>query len=361
MNAKAVEAIIFTLVGCMLNNIFLEYIIKLDPAAGHLITFCQFLFIALHGFIFTSKFGTVKPKIPFQDYLILVAFFYITSVVNNWAFAFNIPVPLHMIFRAGSLIANMILGIVIIKRKYTLEKYISVLLITGGIIICTLYSSKEIETEAPCVDCDVNVQNVNNKATADHFFWWVIGIVLLTGALLMSAGMGIFQEQLYKKHGKHPQEALFYTHLYPLPGFLMQFTSLVEHAVIATNSDPFKVPVLEVEIPILWGFLLLNVITQYMCISNVYILTTECQSLTVTLVITLRKFFSLLFSILYFKNPFTLAHWIGTIMVFAGTLMFSETHHSIKALLLPSKQAKVKKVDKKDKLNLFLIIAIRFF
>lgn len=27
----------------------------------------------------------------------------------------------------------------------------------------------------------------------------------------MSAGMGIFQEQLYKKHGKHPQEALYYT------------------------------------------------------------------------------------------------------------------------------------------------------
>lgn len=68
-----------------------------------------------------------------------------------------------------------------------------------------------------------------------------------------------------------------------------------------------------------------------MCISNVYILTTECASLTVTLVITLRKFFSLLFSIIYFQNPFTLAHWIGTIMVFTGTLMFSEVHHKMKA------------------------------
>lgn len=42
----------------------------------------------------------------------------------------------------------MILGIVIVKRKYTLEKYISVLLITAGIIICTLYSS---DTEAQVV------------------------------------------------------------------------------------------------------------------------------------------------------------------------------------------------------------------
>lgn len=349
MNAKAVQAIVFTLLGCMLNNIFLEYIIKLDPGAGHLITFCQFLFIAIHGFIFTSKFGSVKPKIAFPHYLKLNLFFFTTSVVNNWAFAFNIPVPLHMIFRAGSLIANMILGIVIVKRKYTLEKYVSVLLITFGIIICTLYSTNP-QAQAACSDCETDYQNVQSEVSPDHFFWWLIGIILLTGALLMSAGMGIFQEQLYKKHGKHPQEALYYSHLYPLPGFLLYSSSLIEHASIATNSEPFTVPLLNLGIPLLWGFLLLNVITQYMCISNVYILTTECQSLTVTLVITLRKFFSLLFSIIYFKNPFTLAHWIGTIMVFTGTLMFSETHHKIRMAFTTKKdKAELEDTDKKKK------------
>jgi len=57
-------------------------------------------------------------------------------------------------------------------------------------------------------------------------------------------------------------------------------------------------------------YLIGNIITQYVCISAVFVLTTECASLTVTLVVTLRKFLSLLFSILYFNNPFTvrLAH-----------------------------------------------------
>lgn len=73
---------------------------RLDPGCGHLITFAQFLFIAFHGYVFTSKFGTVQPKIQLKDYLILVVFFFVTSVVNNWAFSFNIPVPLHMIFRS---------------------------------------------------------------------------------------------------------------------------------------------------------------------------------------------------------------------------------------------------------------------
>lgn len=61
-----------------------------------------------------------------------------------------------------------------------------------------------------------------------------------------------------------------------------------------------------------------------MCIGSVYVLTTECTSLTVTLVVTLRKFLSLIFSILYFKNPFTIYHWIGTSLVFVGTIIFTE-------------------------------------
>jgi solute carrier family 35 (UDP-xylose/UDP-N-acetylglucosamine transporter), member B4 len=29
-------------------------------------------------------------------------------------------------------------------------------------------------------------------------------------------------------------------------------------------------------------------------------------------------------SIVYFQNPFTVTHWIGTILVFFGTLLFAE-------------------------------------
>lgn len=71
-----------------------------DPGCGNLITFSQFVFIALDGFLFTTKLGTVKSKIKMKDYMVLVSFFFISSVLNNYAFNFNIPMPLHMIFRA---------------------------------------------------------------------------------------------------------------------------------------------------------------------------------------------------------------------------------------------------------------------
>ncbi|EFA12028.1 UDP-xylose and UDP-N-acetylglucosamine transporter [Tribolium castaneum] len=326
MNSKAVAAIATTLLGCGLNNVFLEYIIKQDPGCGHLITFAQFLFISIHGFVMTSKFGTVTPKIPFQTYLILVVLFFLTSVINNWAFNFNIPVPLHMIFRAGSLIANMIMGILILKKRYTLEKYVSVAMITLGIIICTLMSSGNKKVEA-CVDCDIQVEK---KEADDHFFWWIIGIALLTGALLLSARMGIYQESIYKHYGKHPQEALYYTHLYSLPGFLIYSPSIWQHMQIASQSEPYEIPIVNTIVPMLWLWIVLNVVTQYLCISSVYVLTTECTSLTVTLVITLRKFLSLIFSIVYFQNPFTIYHWFGTALVFFGTLLFAEVFTKLK-------------------------------
>lgn len=82
-----------------------------------------------------------------------------------------------------------------------------------------------------------------------------------------------------------------------------------------------------------WFFLyFVFCILRYICIRSVYVLTSEFPSLTVTLVVTLRKFISLLISIWYFRNPFTLMHWAGTAMVFSGTLLFSEVHMQIFAL-----------------------------
>ena len=47
-------------------------------------------------------------------------------------------------FFQGSLIANMILGIIILKRRYKLSKYLSVFMISVGIAICTIVSAKDV-------------------------------------------------------------------------------------------------------------------------------------------------------------------------------------------------------------------------
>lgn len=85
------------------------------------------------------------------------------------AFNFNISMTLHLIFRAvrlvsllfnsdgfmsesnylflcfqGSLMANMILGMIIMHKRYNFMKYASVAMISVGIAVCTMASGKDV-------------------------------------------------------------------------------------------------------------------------------------------------------------------------------------------------------------------------
>ncbi|XP_027761467.1 UDP-xylose and UDP-N-acetylglucosamine transporter-like [Empidonax traillii] len=308
--------------GCCSNVVFLELLAREFPGCGNIVTFSQFLFIAVEGFIFEANFGRKSPAIPIRYYVVMVAMFFTVSVVNNYALNLNISMPLHMIFRSGSLIASMALGIIILKKRYSMSKYTSIALVSLGIFTCTFMSAKQVASDS----------SLNEEDGLQAFLWWLLGIAALTFALLTSARMGIFQETLYQRFGKHSKEALFYNHALPLPGFLLLAPDIYRHAVLFNQSEPFQVPLLGLTVPIMWFYLLMNVLTQYVCIRGVFTLTTECPSLTVTLVVTLRKFLSLILSILYFQNPFTAWHWAGTALVFLGTLLYSEIWSGIGAI-----------------------------
>ncbi|XP_014306546.1 UDP-xylose and UDP-N-acetylglucosamine transporter-like, partial [Myotis lucifugus] len=78
----------------------------------------------------------------------MVTMFFTVSLVNNYALNLNIAMPLHMIFRSGSLIANMILGIIILKKRYSIFKYASIALVSVGIFICTSMSAKQVTSQS---------------------------------------------------------------------------------------------------------------------------------------------------------------------------------------------------------------------
>ncbi|XP_072026024.1 UDP-xylose and UDP-N-acetylglucosamine transporter-like [Amphiura filiformis] len=339
MNSAAIFAIGMVFAGCCSNVVFLELLIRQFPGSGNIVTFMQFLFIGLEGFIFAAHFGTKKSVIPIRKYLIMVMFFFTVSVVNNYAMNFNISTPLQMIFRSGSLVANMALGILILKKQYPPSKFLSVFMISIGIFVCTLMSARTETLNASnggSANGNDNEENMSDEEAASaYIFRMLIGVAMLTFGLFLSARMGIFQEVLYKEFGKHPREALFYSHALPLPGFLLLGQDIYNHAVMFSASEPVNVPLLEADVPKMWLFLIGNIVTQYVCIRGVFILTTECPSLVVTLVVTLRKFVSLVFSIVYFQNPFTIYHWFGTFLVFGGTLLFTGVFQTLYEIVVP--------------------------
>lgn len=156
--------------------------------------------------------------------------------------------------------------------------------------------------------------------------WWSVGIFLLAVALFISQQAWEFTKKLFSKR-KASKRGFIFTHALPLPGFLLLSQNILQHASIAIQTEPQSI--FGFDVPSQIVYLIGNVFTQYMCISSVYILTTECPSLTVTLVVTLRKFASLIFLIFYFKNSFTLHHWTGTALVLIRTLIFSRVFEEI--------------------------------
>ena len=60
----------------------------------------------------------------------------------------------------------------------------------------------------------------------------------LASFTLSSIIASYFQEVIYAEHGKHPKEALFYSHALPLPGFILLAGNIQEHFAIAAASQP---------------------------------------------------------------------------------------------------------------------------
>ncbi|EDV25870.1 uncharacterized protein TRIADDRAFT_55388 [Trichoplax adhaerens] len=155
--------------------------------------------------------------------------------------------------RCGSLLANMTLGILLLKKSYSKSTYAAVVAVTIGISMCTMASVSAKTAEA------------SDKAQIDSdLHEMTIGTIMVFIALFTSAYLGIQQEQLYKKYGKHPKEALFYTHLLPLPAFLL-LQSDIRHHINIFSQPPYAnfsyMP--ENGFTMLWFLLFCNVITQY--------------------------------------------------------------------------------------------------
>jgi hypothetical protein len=57
---------------------------------------------------------------PLWYWVVLTAIFFLLSVANNKAYAYNISMPVHMVFRASSLAASLIVGYFVFKKRYVL-------------------------------------------------------------------------------------------------------------------------------------------------------------------------------------------------------------------------------------------------
>ena len=137
--------LLFVIGGCCSNAYSLEMIINREPRSGNLITASQFLLVTLIElpYQYSLSRGFRERLIPLNNWLLMVFLFFSSSMLNNIALAYHISVPLHIVFRSASLVASMLLGWMILKKKYffgfkcryNIQQFISVVLVTIGVIL----------------------------------------------------------------------------------------------------------------------------------------------------------------------------------------------------------------------------------
>ncbi|KAE9419840.1 hypothetical protein Angca_004251, partial [Angiostrongylus cantonensis] len=281
----------------------------------NLLTLSTCVFVSLEGLIFYSKLFTVKLSIPIRVYLKIAVLFFFVNLCNNYAVRCNIYFPLFIIFKSGSLLANIVFGYLLRGHHYSSREVFAVLMVTGGIAIFTLASYEPKASAAAPASSEMSM-----FLSIPIFF---IGIALLTIALTLSAYLGVCQEDMYRIYGKHAKESMYMVHFLSIPAFALVGNDIVEAFYAASNTPPISMLGYDMLLPSAWCSIFGICILQYVCINNVCRLTALTSSLNVTMVISLRKFLSLFVSFVVFENALNIFHFSGAVFVFMGSLMFS--------------------------------------
>ncbi|KZV94009.1 UAA-domain-containing protein [Exidia glandulosa HHB12029] len=273
-----------------------------------------------------------ERKIPISVWFIQVVLFLLTALLNNAAFAYKIPMSVHIIFRSAGSLTNMVIGR-LIGRRYSPTQVASVLLVTAGVAASTFSAmpkASHMSTNATTADFDSST--------------YLTGVLILSLALVFSSVMGLEQDRAYRTYGRgHWEEAMFYLHFLALPMFALMRSELAAQIATANASPPLTlsslgdlgshriggplmmlIPPMRLRIPSMYVPLALNVLTQLVCISGVHRLTARVSSLTVTLVLVLRKAVSLWISVVLLgRGARDTWLWGGALAVLAGTLLYA--------------------------------------
>lgn len=75
-----------------------------------------------------------QPRVPIRRWAFIAALFYSINMLNNWAFAYKISVPVHIILRSFGSVTTMAAGFLRGKR-YSRLQVISVALLTVGVLV----------------------------------------------------------------------------------------------------------------------------------------------------------------------------------------------------------------------------------
>ncbi|KVH89139.1 UAA transporter [Cynara cardunculus var. scolymus] len=260
--------------GYLVNGVCEEYVYnRLKFSYGWYFTFIQgWVYLVL---IYLQGFTTKQMVNPWKTYVKLSAVLMGSHGLTKGSLAF-LNYPAQLMFKSTKVLPVMVMGAFIpgLRRKYPPHEYVSALLLVAGLILFTL--------------ADAN--------TSPNFS--IIGVVMVSGALIMDSFLGNFQEAIFTMNPDTTQmEMLFCSTVVGLPFLIppMLLTGELFKAWSSCSQHPY-----------VYGVLVFEAMATF--IGQVSITTA-------------RKAVTLLLSYLIFTKPLTEQHGTGLILISMGIVL----------------------------------------
>ncbi|KAJ6511977.1 UAA transporter [Mycena vitilis] len=300
--------------GCCANFWAYEQLLIMNSRIGSALTFSHVVFIAgqsLPSFLVVPPghwLPRLKPRqVPIGHWIAQVLLLTSSTLLYNWAFAYNVQVSILIVFRSAGLAVSMLFGFLFAGKRYTIMQVISVLLVSAGVILATLARPSPTSTS----------KKADHIQSADDLRRYTIGISMLVVSLVLTGLFGLLQERTYRTYGPCWKEGVFYTHFLSLPAFLFLVGDVKQGLYSLSDSTRDTSAILS------WMILGANLCSQLVCVSGVNQLSSQVSSVSTNIVLTVRKAISLCFSVWWFGNPWNVELGIGASMVFCGSLLFT--------------------------------------
>lgn len=97
--------------------------------------------------------------------------FFVTSTLNNLALAYSVSIPVYIIFRSGGTFVTMIMGWLLVGKRYTSRQIAAVAVLTAGVVLAT-WSNAHNQVSVLLYVCVLtrNVPMPNNSTLVLSFY-----------------------------------------------------------------------------------------------------------------------------------------------------------------------------------------------
>lgn len=202
-----------------------------------------------------------------------------------------VPYPTQVVGKSAKPIPVMILGVLIGRKSYSIQRYLFVLLIVIGVVLFMLKDVKRDPTK------EVSEQSIG------------IGEVLLFLSLSMDGLTGAIQERMRAAHSPSAQHMMV---------AMNGWSTLILLVGVLVTGEIFEFISFAGRYPYVLLQLASLAITGALGQLFIFIMVSSFGPLACSVVTTTRKFFTVLCSVIFFGNPLTSRQWLGTVFVFSG-------------------------------------------